>query len=215
MTLYEVRQVEIPLTIGVPRLAAHARRIAELTRLYTAALPGIPGGDLTAFADMFPLGVGISWARDLGVVGCEGAEVRRAVWPGSPDTARMAAALSADAPRYESWSYPGRCPLRGSRGGKCNERGRNRMQWVTDMETGEWEHREICDMHLPVARERLAAAPSPPPNRGGVLLAAFPDLNIPKFYQWARPTWTEDGRPAAEPAVGERPALRLVAHEPN
>lgn len=213
MTLYEVRQVDIPLTVSKPRLVAHARRVAELMRLFQAALPAIPRTEVAAFSDVVPLGVGISHARDIGVLGTAGSDIRRAVWPGSADASRMRAALSADAPRFEPGRAWGRCPMRGSRGGKCNERGRNQTRWITNTETGEWEWREMCDLHLPTAQERAAAAPPARPNRGGVLLAAFPEVNIPKWYEWARPGWTEDGRPAPEPAVGERPSFRLVIGE--
>lgn len=211
MTLYEVRQINIPLTVSKPRLVAHARRIAELTRLYAAALPAIPRSDTEAFADVIPLGVALSHVRDLGIGSKNGTALQRAAWPGSGDASRMRGALSADAPRYHAPYAHGRCPIPGSRGGKCNERGRNHTRWVTNTETGEWEHREMCDTHLPAARARLEAAPDPAPNRGGVLLAAFPEVNIPDWYRWARPEWIEHGRPAPAPVVGERPTLRLVA----
>lgn len=211
MTLHVARPFDIPLTIGKPRLVAHARRIAELGRLYAAALPAIPRGEVPAFADLIPLAVAISHVKDLGIGAKDGASLRRAAWPESTGPDRMRAALAADAPRFEPGRAWGRCPMRGTRGGKCNERGRNQARWVTDPESGVWEWREMCDLHLPAAVERAEAAPVPAPNRGGVLAAVFPEVNVGDWYRWAMPGWTEGGRPAAEPApVTGRPALRLV-----
>lgn len=212
MTLHVVRPFDIPLTTSKPRLVAHARRVAELARVYSAALPAIPWGEQAAFADVVPFGIGLSQARDLGVLPMSVQAIHTAAWPGETTAARMRAAMEADAPRFEPGRAWDRCPMHGSRGGKCNERGRNQTKWVVDLESGVWEWREMCDMHLPVALERAADAPPPASNRGGVLAAVFPDVCVDDWYRWARPGWTEDGRPEPVPApvVGERPVLRLV-----
>lgn len=211
MTLHVARPFAIPLTVSKPRLVAHARRMAEFARLYAAALPGIPAGEVAAFADLAPLALAVSHARDLGVVAVDGESIRRAAWPGSQDATRLKAALAADAPRYQPGRNLGRCPMRGTRGGKCNERGRNQTRWVTDVASGAWEWREMCDLHLPAAVERAEAAPDPAPNRGGVLATVFPEVEIGDWYRWAKPDWAEPGRAVVEPAVPvARPALRLV-----
>lgn len=99
MTLYEVPgPVDIPLTISKPRLAAHARRVADLARLFTAALPAIPDSEQAAFADIIPLGVSLSHARDLGIIplntraGFRG----RLRWWGSPRRSGWSAAPTPD-----------------------------------------------------------------------------------------------------------------------
>lgn len=212
MSLHVVRPFDISLTTSKPRLVAHARRVAALGRAYASALPAIPGSEQAAFADVMPLGVALSHVRDLGIGANTGTAVCLAAFPGSTDKTRMHAACAADAPRFQPGRNWGRCPMLGSRGGKCNERGRNQTRWVVDLESGVWEWREMCDMHLPVAQERAATAPAPASNQGGVLAAVFPDVHIGDWYRWARPGWAEDGQPAPAPtpAVGERPALRLV-----
>lgn len=212
MSLHVVRPFDIPLTTSKPRLVAHARRVAELARAYSAALPAIPRSEQEAFADVMPLGVALSHVRDLGIGPNTAAAVSLAAFLTATDLARMHAAFTADAPRYQPPATYGRCPVPGSRGGKCNERGRTGARWVTDVATGVWERREMCDLHLPVAAERVEAAPAPASNRGGVLAAVFLELNISKWYRWAVPGWTEDGQPEPVPApvVGERPVLRLV-----
>lgn len=217
VALYAVPTIEIPLTLDHRRLVAHARRLAELTRAYTAALPRIPPREQPAFADLPPLGVGLSWAADLGVIELRTPVVRKMVWPGSPSAERMKAAVAADVPRYEpSWRSWGDCPVPGSRGGKCHERGRTNTRWVTDLATGVWEWRQMCDMHLPIALSRQEEAPPAAPNRGGVLAEVFPDLNVPNMYEWARPGKTDFTAPRT-PAVaepGRRPTLRLFATTP-
>lgn len=211
MTLHVARPFAVPLTVSKPRLVAHARRMAEFGRLYAAALPVIPRGEAAAFADLAPLAVSLSHVRDLGLGGKDGESLRRAAWPGSQDAARMRAALAADAPRYQPGRNLGRCPMRGTRGGKCNERGRNRSRWVTDVASGAWEWREMCDLHLPAAVERAAGAPDPAANRGGALAAAFPEVEIGDWYRWALPDWAEPDRAVVEPtAPAVRPVLRLV-----
>jgi hypothetical protein len=185
--------------------------MAEFGRLYAAALPAIPRSEVAAFADLAPLALVVSHARDLGVVAVDGESIRRAAWPGSSDATRMKAALAADAPRFEPGRNYGRCPMRGTRGGKCNERGRNQARWVTDVASGAWEWREMCDLHLPAAVERAAGAPDPAANRGGVLAAAFPEVEIGDWYRWAKPDWAEPGQPVVEPPPpSARPVLRLV-----
>lgn len=209
--LYEVKPFQVPLATDHVRLVQHAQRIATLTEAYAAALPLIPLRERQVYADVMPLGVAMSWGIDLRLLHPGGVLtwkiLRDAAWPGSNDFARMRAAVAADAPRYEAGNDWARCPVRGSRGGVCHERGARTERWVTNLETGDWVHRDVCDLHRPIAVQRREASPEPAPNRGGVLAAVFPEADLPYLYGWAMPHW----KPPAE--VVERPAGEPVRRE--
>lgn len=205
------RPMQVPVSTDKLRLARHAQRVADLTFhvQHQLSLPSSAGSLRTA--SVLPLGIGISWYLDLRLIAGRGRELRLAVWPGSEDATPMRDAVTADLPRYQPPKSGGRCPVPGSRGGKCNERGRTYAHWVTDVTTGDYEVRQMCDMHLPLAKERLSQAPDPRANRGGVLLAVFPELDVHAIYRWARPDWREPGTsPVVTDAPPVRPALMVV-----
>ncbi len=222
--LYEVREFDIPLTVNHATVVAHARRVAALYRLFMAARPAKTSRYRGAetYGAIVPLCIAMSHVVDLHISPVDGKPVgriisgqliRQAVWPASVDAQPMHDVVAMDAPVYEPPNTYGRCPVKGSRGGNCNERGRTGAEWVTDAATGEWERREMCDLHLPIAKERRKAAPTPAPNRGGLLAAAFSELDVTAMYRWAVPGWQPAGTeqaPEAPPMDAVRPTLRLV-----
>lgn len=99
-------QPSIPLTTDKLYLVDHTRRIAHLTRVWTAALPAYSVVAGRTFADILPLGVALSWAIDLDVLGRNGRDevppqaLVQAAFPGDlRGFTRMKAAVSEDAPR--------------------------------------------------------------------------------------------------------------------
>lgn len=214
--LYEVKPFEVPLATDHARVVRHAQRVAAFVEAYSAMSPRICDyADRAAYADLPPLAVALSWGVDLGRLRDGGGElplsaVRKAAWPGSPNKERLAAALSADAPRYEAPSSHARCPVRGSRGGVCHERGARSDRWVTNLETGEWERRHVCDLHRPIAAARREQAPEPAPNRGGVLAQVFWDIDMVSLYRWACPHWVPPGHQEPPADVPVRREFRLV-----
>lgn len=233
MTLHEVREFQIPLTVDHAAVVRHARRVARIGRVFAAAAEP-PSGDRyayrTPYRHVVSLALAMAIAIDLRLDPRDGSRLRvrrvrteailRAVWPAATDFTPMRDVIALDRPQYEA-GYGGRCPVPGSRGGKCNESGRTRTPWVTDRDAGEWEWREMCDMHRPQALAVQAECPSPRPNRGGFLAAVFPDLDMDYLYEWAHPGWKRTSNPvpapelpAPEPPVpAHRPVLRLVPGE--
>lgn len=214
----EVRPpLRVPAGLPPSVLLAHARRVADLTRAVAVAWPATPLYERSRerWVDVLALGVGLSWAHDLGLIepDLDGwwslRRIREAVWPVGAGVGRAKAALDLDAPRFDPrWGYAvdRHCPVPGPRGGRCVNRNRQTTRWVTDLETGVWEFREVCPLHWDEVRRRAIDAPVPQPNRGGVLAAVFPEIDVTALYRWARPQWQE-------PTVHlgpEKPRLRVV-----
>lgn len=211
--LREVKPFTVPPRIPQPKAAAHAARVAELTRAWALAYPRFHGRDQQAFAELLPFGIGLSWWLDAGLIPTGNTRaICEAVWPAGWGH-RPKEAMSADAPRYEAPIAWDRCPVPGPRGGECRESYPNWTRWITDAETGEWEQRQVCRRHLDVARGRANRAPDPAPNRGGVLAAVFPEIDTDALYRWAQPHWTPPGQPVPPDPVLSKPLLRLVIGE--
>jgi hypothetical protein len=220
--LHEVREFDLPLTVDHAAVVAHARRVAHISRAFPTVQPAradryvyrTPYGHIVSFALALALAVDLRLdprdGRRLPPGRLKAGPVVQAVWPAATDATPMRDVVALDRPQYQA-DEGGRCPIPGSRGGKCNERGRRRTRWVTNSETGDWEWRDVCDLHRPRAAAVQASCPEPPPNRGGFLDLVFPDLDTDAVYAWAHPGWTRTpGRVVDPPPVGVRPTLRLV-----
>ena len=194
-------------------LLAHARRTAELTRAVSMATRLTRPSERRAVGDILILGIALSQCVDLGIIGGGSAnwrDLNPVAFPAGNRANRFREAIRADTPRYEAPWARGRCPISGPRGGACRERHAQPRKWVTDLTTGAWEYRDICATHEGIAFARHRDSPEPPPNRGGVLAAAFPEYDIDATYAYVTPTWD----PAIGiPAMGDvrRPKLRVVA----
>jgi hypothetical protein len=94
----------IPLATDRMRLVEHARRVGHLTRVWTMALPRYSVVEGRTFADVMPLGVALSWAIDLDVLGRNGGDevppgaLVGAAFPDGGSMARMRSAVFTDAP---------------------------------------------------------------------------------------------------------------------
>jgi hypothetical protein len=194
-------------------LVTHARRVADLTRLVILS----PLRSLTkraTLADLIALGVAFSQAVDLGIIESDPLnwrEVSRVAFPAGGRNRRFREAIHADTPHYEaSRTYGAGCPISGPRGGRCTGKNAQPCKWVTDMETGAWEYRDLCPEHEPIAFARHRDAPLPAANRGGILADVFPEWDMDSTYKYVTPAW----EPAVGlPAMGDvlRPKLRVVA----
>jgi hypothetical protein len=167
------------------------------------------------YADLLALGIALSQAVDLGIIGTPGEVNWRDVWPHAFPTGRMRRsgcrfreAIALDTPRYRA-EYRGGCPVEGPRGGTCRNPHSRAQKWVTNLVTGDYEYREICQEHSEVAFQRYLKAPTPAHNRGGILLAVFDEHDMQGTYKYVTPAW--------DPAAGlpevlrpARPKLRLV-----
>lgn len=207
--------VEIPAGVDRMRVVAHARRVAHLTRAWGVAAAGMQSRDLEVYGAVMPIGIALSWAVDLGAIPIESgqltfADVRAAAFPGRPEALVFRAAVAADAPRYEPPVSLEQTP-RGCPGSGRHQGHRRVVKWVGDIETGAWEWREVCGAHVDIARQRSHQSPDPAPNRGGVLAAVFPEINLDVVYAWARSGWTPAGDPV-QAVIGAR-AFRLIIND--
>jgi hypothetical protein len=205
-----------PKVCSDPRaLKAHTERIIHLTRETSAVAHHASARE--RWVDVFALGVALSWSVDLRIIG-DGESNWRNIWPHAFPTGRRSdfgdcrfrEAIHLDTPRYEAaWSRGAGCPGSGPRGGKCREKPTPLRKWVTNLNTGDWEHREICATHQALAFERHRDSPDPQPNRGGVLAAVFPEYDMDATYRYVTPEYVAGAVPAS-PRVVARPKLSLV-----
>lgn len=205
----------VPVNLEPSSGRRHARRVRDLMREVSAASHRAEPHERGDYADLLALGVALSQAVDLGVIGTPGEINWSAVWPHAFPTGRMRRsscrfreAIALDTPRYKA-DYRRGCPVEGPRGGTCRGSGSRAQKWVTNLVTGDYTYREVCRDHTDVAFQRHLNAPTPPHNRGGILLAVFDEYDLDATYKYVTPAWDPgDGLP--EVLRPTKPKLRLV-----
>lgn len=206
----------VPIDLDPSSGRVHARRVRDLMREVSAASHVADGRDREGFADLLALGIALSQAVDLGIIGTPGGVNWREVWPHAFPTGRATRysgcrfreSIRLDTPRYHGEYHRG-CPVSGPRGGVCHNPNARTAKWVTNTLTGDYEYREICGDHQPVAFQRHLDAPTPASNRGGILAAVFDEYDMDATYRYVTPEW--------DPQIGlpevlrpTRPKLALI-----
>jgi hypothetical protein len=75
--------------------------------------------------------------------------------------------------------------------------------------TGDWVLAMVCPAHRPQVDAARIAAPTPPPNRGGILARVFPEWDLDGLYGWADDRYTATGEVLGANPV-KRPRLRVI-----
>jgi|SRR5690242_10584727 len=205
----------VPVDLNPSSARVHARRVRDLMREVSVAVQVAEGREREGFADLLALGIALSQAVDLEIIGTPGGINWREVWPHAFPTGRtkryggcrFREAIHLDTPRYHA-EYIRDCPVAGPRGGICRSPGRH-TTWVTDLLSGDYVYRDVCAAHQSIAFKRHLDSPAPATNRGGILAAVFDEYDMDATYQYVNPKWEPQvGLPLAFP-MG-RPKLALV-----
>lgn len=220
LTAVPVQQITpapvVPVNLDQSSARVHACRVSDLMREVSAATRIAESREREGFADLLALGIALSQAVDLGIIGAPGGINWREVWPHAFPTGRtkrfggcrFREAIRLDTPRYHA-EHKTSCPVPGPRGGACHAPRTRSTKWVTNLQTGAYEYREICPAHQQVAFQRHLDAPAPATNRGGILAAVFAEYDMGATYRYVNPKWEPQvGLPDAIP-MG-RPKLEMV-----
>lgn len=217
LTVADTFDVTVPAEVSHARLLAHAQRVARLTAELSAAKGRCDANHrehALGWAYLPSVGVALSQALDLGMEtdpAKVGRWVREHAFPVEQGSrgGSMRLAVQVDVPRYQNLGYLRYCPIPGPRGGECRERNRTCVKYVTDPATGDWLHAEVCKRHYGQVAEALRAAPTPAPNRGGVLARVFHEWDLDPMYRWADDRYDPASIPVGAD-TSQKPALRVI-----